>query len=292
MMHFDDPAAEREYAYWCAQIKELDVPSVDGIVSVHDVLRAHFLLADYFSAIGEGLGGVGPRDLNLLHSAVLRQVAGYGGHRKWTTPHDVCATLFFGLVKNHPFHDANKRTGLLAALYHLHINGRAPTIFQRDLEQLTLAVAEDTLDQYSGFARFAEHTDPEVAFLGWYLRRSTREIDKNHYIVTYRELDRVLHRFEARLANPDRNTIDVMMMVEERHGFFANKRRKVEKRVLNIGFPDWNTEVARKDLKKIREATGLVPERGYDSQVLFKDADPLHGLIASYSPLLKRLADR
>ena len=31
------------------------------VIGIHDVLRAHFLLVDYFFSEGEGLGGIGPK---------------------------------------------------------------------------------------------------------------------------------------------------------------------------------------------------------------------------------------
>jgi hypothetical protein len=84
-------------------------------LGMHDVLKAHFLIADFFFAEGEGIGGVGPRDLDLLHSALYRQHVTLGGTAKWDTKFDVCATLLYGLIKDHPFHDANKRTAFLSA---------------------------------------------------------------------------------------------------------------------------------------------------------------------------------
>jgi hypothetical protein len=35
-----------------------------------------------------GIGGVGPRDLNLLHSAIYRQFISYGGKEKWLGPYE------------------------------------------------------------------------------------------------------------------------------------------------------------------------------------------------------------
>ena len=55
---------------------------------------------------------IGVRDLNLLGSAIGRQSASFGGKTKYTNPVDICATLFYGLVKNHSFSDGNKRTAL------------------------------------------------------------------------------------------------------------------------------------------------------------------------------------
>lgn len=67
-----------------------------------------------------GLPGI--RDENVLESALAR------AHQKWHyTPDTDLATLAaaygFGLVKNHPYRDGNKRIGLLAIATFLGING-------------------------------------------------------------------------------------------------------------------------------------------------------------------------
>jgi death-on-curing protein len=54
-------------------------------LTAEDVLRAHFMVAEYFVQRGAGLGGLGPRSYNLLQSAVSRQYVSLGGIRKWTT---------------------------------------------------------------------------------------------------------------------------------------------------------------------------------------------------------------
>jgi death-on-curing family protein len=290
-MQFEDSAVQREYEYWCRQVPEDPYAGQDS-VGIYDVLRAHYLLADYFSGIGEGLGGAGPRDLNLLHSALHRQFVGFGGKSKWSGLFELTATTFFGLIKNHPFHDANKRTALLTVLAHLYRRSKQPTIGDRDLEELTVRVAEGELRKYSQFERFGNEDEPEIAFLAWFLRRNSREVDNRYYIITFRELDRILNTFGGRLANPYGNAIDVMMNVTETYGFFANKTRTVEKRVAHIGFPGWSREVSRKDIDEIRRATKLTNADGVDSTAFFRGADPVSGLIATYSGMLRRLADK
>ena len=52
-------------------------------LSVGDVLRAHFMIANHFYLEGEGIGGIGPKDINALESTVCRQISGYGGRSKW-----------------------------------------------------------------------------------------------------------------------------------------------------------------------------------------------------------------
>ena len=65
-------------------------------IGLHELLAAHFLMIDYFAEKRYGIGGVGPRSLDLLHSSLSRQFTGYGGVRKWSGLFENCATLIFG----------------------------------------------------------------------------------------------------------------------------------------------------------------------------------------------------
>ena len=133
---FSNPAIDAEYKRWATQVGVDDEYDTRETVGLLDVLRAHFLIADFFYGREAGMGGIGPRNVDLLHSAVYRQFVAYGGKNKWTTPYEKAATLVFGLVTDHPFHDANKRTGLLAYLFALHKMNRQPTNGQKELGML------------------------------------------------------------------------------------------------------------------------------------------------------------
>ena len=71
--------------------------------------------------LAEHGGGSGVRDANLLASALARpeQLAHYG------TPDaaDLAASYGFGISRNHPFIDGNKRTAFVAVELFLALNG-------------------------------------------------------------------------------------------------------------------------------------------------------------------------
>jgi death-on-curing protein len=66
-------------------------------------------------------GSEGLRDENLLESALAkpRQLFAYGK----PTMSDLAASYVFGVVKNHPFIDGNKRTGFMLGAGFLERNG-------------------------------------------------------------------------------------------------------------------------------------------------------------------------
>jgi death-on-curing family protein len=288
-----EPEIEREFDRIAAQLPE------DGETGLHaltalDVLRAHFLVANHFYLEGHGLGGIGPRDLGLLHSAVSRQYVAFGGQTKWTDRFDLCATLFFGFIKNHPFHDANKRTAFLSVLFQLYRMGWCPSVSEKQFEDFTVEIAENKLNRYARFKEFSSKGDPDSAikFISWYLRKNTRQIDKYNYNVTYRELQVILGRYGFSLINPHGNYIDVVRT--EKKGTFLGLfgTREVQTRVAQIGFPRWTAQVGKGALKTVREATGLTEKKGVDSASFFRGLDPMQTLITTYHEPLMRLAER
>lgn len=96
---FLHPEIEREYKRWIDLVGPDDPYRTEDCVGLHDVLQSHFLIADSFVESGNGIGGIGPKSLDLLHSAIYRQFVSFGGKDKWTGPLEKCATLVFGLVK-------------------------------------------------------------------------------------------------------------------------------------------------------------------------------------------------
>ena len=66
---------------------------------------------------------------------------------------EMAAAYLFHIVKNHPFVDGNKRTGIAAALVFLEMNSIDVRSTNEALLDTVLAVAEGTL-QKSGIAEF------------------------------------------------------------------------------------------------------------------------------------------
>jgi death-on-curing protein len=290
---FSNEMVSNEYNRWTRQVDADDQYDTQETVGLLDVLRAHFLIADYFFGKESGLGGVGPRDLHLLHSAVYRQFVAYGGITKWKTTYEKAATLVFGLVTDHPFHDANKRTGLLIYLYALHKMNRYPTNRQNDLEDFMVEVAERSLGKYRRMKELLKREDDaDVLFIADYLKRNSRERDSRYYTITYNELERRLREFGHCLSNPHNNYIDICRIDYSREFGFFGKRKERFVKIAQIGFPSWKSQVGKGAISTVRRAAKLTPEHGIDSAMFYRGADPLNSLIALYEGPLQRLAFR
>jgi len=91
-----------------------------------------------------GLSGI--RDTGLLESA-LDPPRNRLTDQPETTVFELAASLCFGLAKNHPFVDGNKRTALLAARAFLFVNGYLLEPAEEDEVLTMVAVAEDSVSE-------------------------------------------------------------------------------------------------------------------------------------------------
>ncbi len=103
-------------------------------------------------------GAPGIRDAGLLESALMRpeNLAAYGKPDIF----DCAAACAFGLAKNHPCVDGNKRAAFLACGLFLHLNGQRLSATQADATLTMLALAAGDLDEASFAAWLRAHTAP------------------------------------------------------------------------------------------------------------------------------------
>ena len=73
--------------------------------------------------IAETGGSSGLRDEGMLDSALNAPFQTFGGEDVYPSLQQKAARLCFGLVKNHPFLDGNKRIGAHVMLVFLALNG-------------------------------------------------------------------------------------------------------------------------------------------------------------------------
>ena len=100
-------------------------------------------------------GGLpGPRDENALESALNRP------RHKWLYADErdlavLAAAYGFGLVRNHPYRDGNKRIGFLAMATFLGINGHSLNASDSDVvtEMLALAAGDVSEEQLAAWIR-------------------------------------------------------------------------------------------------------------------------------------------
>ena len=122
-------------------------------------LRLDAVLAIHQRQIAEHGGGDGVRDLGLLESAVARP-QNIHTYEPEADIARLAAAYGFGIAKNHPFVDGNKRTSLVATRTFLLLNG-----YQLSATQV---------EKYLTFLSLAEGTLPEDELAQWLRERIAR----------------------------------------------------------------------------------------------------------------------
>lgn len=106
----------------------------------------------------EAFGGSdGVRDDGLLESAVNAPFQTFAGRPLYPGIHRKAARLAFGIIRNHPFADGNKRTGAHAMLVFLELNGIPLQYNQQELIDIILAVASGKADADTLFGWICDH---------------------------------------------------------------------------------------------------------------------------------------
>lgn len=90
----------------------------------------------------DATGGThGLRDEGLLESALTAPFQSFAGQSAYPSLQQKAARLCFGLVKNHPFIDGNKRIGAHVMLVFLALNGLVLSYTQDELSDVILRLA-------------------------------------------------------------------------------------------------------------------------------------------------------
>ena len=114
---------------------EPDFLSVEDVIQIHD---------EQIAAYG---GAAGVRDRGLLESAVAMPRASFGEAYLHEDLAHMAAAYAFHIAQNQPFLDGNKRTGLVAALVFLDLNGITVLDPQEKLYDAMIAIAERRMDK-------------------------------------------------------------------------------------------------------------------------------------------------
>jgi death-on-curing protein len=110
--------------------------------------------------IAEHGGASGLRDTGLLESALARPLNLWA----YAEPNvfELAAAYAFGIAKNHPFVDGNKRTAFLAAYLFLRLNGWRLTASQDEAVRVVLLLAAGDIGE-TEFAKWLESNTETIS---------------------------------------------------------------------------------------------------------------------------------
>lgn len=133
-------------------IEEFVFLDVETIVEIHDFESNHRGTAS------------GIRDQGMLESAVGRAL-NHAAYADRVTPWSIAASLAYGLAKNHPFVDGNKRTSFTAALTVLAMNGYELTSAEDERINAWMLLAEGIVSEANLAEWLEQHSKAERTIL-------------------------------------------------------------------------------------------------------------------------------
>ncbi len=108
-------------------------------------LNTELVARMHMRQIAEHGGGSGLRDSGLLESALERPISKF--HYGEPDKAELAAAYAFGIARNHPFVDGNKRTALVASFTFLYLNGNAVISSQAENVTIFLSLAAGNMTE-------------------------------------------------------------------------------------------------------------------------------------------------
>jgi death-on-curing family protein len=251
-----------------------------------DILRIHFALVGDFDGTEDPIRPAGVRSDSLLESAASRPLTSLGEVLKYSTIECAAAALLHSLILDHPFHNGNKRTALVAALVFLDESGVVPTCDEDELFRLVLQIAQHRVVEPAP----NNMADREVFAIAEWLRSRTRLVKKGESPLPWRRLRRQLVGFGCDLETPGSvgNRINISRRVERAGRFGRKTVRTLQTQVFYAGE---GREADVSTIKKIRENLELDDMHGIDSLDFYsREPTSIGDFIARYRKTLRRLA--
>ena len=241
-------------------------------INVANVEEIHNFLARYFLDSGDPISPPGLKNRKLLESAVARPLQSAGGEDAFENVFEKAAALFHALINNHPFHNGNKRTALVAAAVYLDENG-----FWLD------GCSDDELFEFTRQVAAHEITEDkqqELEYIAEWFRANSRKRMKNEKPLSYHELKNRLARFGYEIDLPKGELLSIY-----KNGRFV---AKIIKQGIQ-GFRPYHTHY----ISDLRKRLKLTPEYGIDSDKFYGNKhlkDSVSELIEIRKAVIRRLA--
>lgn len=249
-----------------------------------EVEAIHFAIADDFADSPDPIAPAGVRSENILASAVFRAQTSIGDVLKYSTVEASAAALLSGIVHDHPFHNGNKRTALVAMLVFLDANGFIPTCQEDELFKLLLLLAQHRLAD----GPTQSLPDREVRAVTEWLCDRIRPVETGNHPIAFRKLRTVLGSFQCETSIGAGAKVNISREIVTRGRLGLRRRTRLK---TQIHYHSEGREVGKSTIKKIREDLHLDELHGVDSRDFYAaGGSRVTDFIASYRKTLRRLA--
>lgn len=277
-----------------------------NVLTRKDVEDLHTLLSQNYTLLlnMDAVEPPGIKSEDLLESAVQRQYTGSGDWYKYETCFKNCATLIFGVIKNHSFHNGNKRTGLLAMIKHLYINGYVlkPDLGHQDIYDFIISISDDKLKEYASrnkkYKKWLKtnslqkekllNIDSQIFFIEYWLKSNS--VSKNIELKGNVKISKLKSILEMKGIKMEQNGAKILVYKEELSKFLGIKTgiRRLNEREYSLG--NSLTEIGKPTLKYLRRDFNLTPNDGIDNVVFYDDECFLDEEITMYRKIIYKLS--
>lgn len=272
---------------------KLNLLTVECIKELHNLLSENYKL---FKDM-EPISPPGVKNNNMLESAVYRQETGIDDYYKYNDTYSNSATLCYGIIKNHAFHNGNKRTGLLALIKHLHSNGYVlrNKLGNAELYELIVCIAKGNLNEHSkiysqsykdedvtwdmdgniGYLAFwiKQNSMPKSLYIAQQLKTKTLKSILNQKGIQYKEEGKYI---VLEIVKPKKLLgIKYDEEVVKRKKYFIGKRKE---------------KIKKSKLDKIRKDFNLTRSDGVDNVAFYDDKNIIDEEIKKYKQIIYRLS--
>jgi death-on-curing family protein len=253
------------------------------LLSCEEVLAIHYALVADFSHHDDPIDPPGPRNADIIASAVFRQHTSIGRKAKYPSVEMSAAALLHSLVHDHPFHNGNKRTALVSMLALLDENDLMLTCHEDDLFKFILTLAQHRLVEASP----TQLADREVLATAEWIKPNCRPIERGDRPLPFRRLRQILTRYGCSLDHSTSGSNMKITRTIAAKGLFARSRTLTT----NVSYGGEGREVLLTTINKIRADLELDEEHGIDSAAFYIDLPAAATeFIVKYRKTLDRLA--
>lgn len=252
-----------------------------------EVHAVHSALVHDFETKDDPIYPAGIKSLDLFESAVFRPQTSLGQTLKYPSVEMAGAALLHSLVHNHPFHNGNKRTALVALLVFLDKNNYLLTCEEDALFTLVLQVARHRLvESASNYL-----SDREVLAIAEWIHTNARTVIQGERAIPFHRLKRILSEYKCVFAGFGSSgcKVNIERLIPAKRNFIFTTPAKTLKTQIYYGGD--GREVRKHTLNKVRSDLELDEAHGVDSST-FYDATPASAsdFILAYRKTLDRLA--
>lgn len=270
------------------------------LIDLHELLSNNVHLLEEMDPVEPR----GVKSLGLLESAISRQLTGFGNQYKYDTVFLNAATLTFGVIKNHSFHNGNKRAGLLALIKHLYVNSYvlSPSLDSNEIYEFLVAIADSKIENFATkykkkytFIKNKDEkksntweTDTVIRFMAFWIKKNSEpksKTIKGNVKISF--LKRALKNKDILL---EQNGSNIEVYIEKENKFLGIKIGKIKSYSKQYSLGNNRTEIQKQTLNQLRKDFNLTRTNGIDDTFFYDDEAFLDMEIKTYKKLIYQLS--